>query len=400
MNLLSKAYIEVDHFQVCKYGQSAAGDIFYSQKNSPDGRIITTLSDGLGSGIKAGVLATLTSTMATKFLAQNIPMKRTAEIIMNTLPVSKELGISYATFTSVDIAPDSDIKIIEYDNPQYILLRGTDVIAPERQTIPFERANKETGPLIPTLLYFSKWKAAAGDRILFFSDGVTQSGLARAEFPNGWGRENVLSFVLKKIKAEPKLSARELSRAVVFAAEANDGYRAQDDISCGVIYFREPRQILVLTGPPWKDENDKEFAKILRQFTGKKIIAGGTTAKIIERELGIPIKNTGHRFDSDGPPESEMEGIDLVCEGIITLAAAAKILEQGDAYKTTSKAADKMAELLLESDIIDFVVGTKINDANYDPAIPIELEVRRTIIKRIASILETKHLKEVRLRFY
>jgi len=104
-SLLQNAFIEVGHFQLCKHNQNAPGDVFLSQKNPSDGRVITTLSDGLGSGIKAGVLATLTATMATKFISYNIPIRRVSEIIMDTLPVCSERGISYATFTLVDIAP-------------------------------------------------------------------------------------------------------------------------------------------------------------------------------------------------------------------------------------------------------------------------------------------------------
>ena len=107
-----ETFIEVGHYQVCKYNQMAEGDVFLSHKNPSDGRVITTLSDGLGSGIKAGVLATLTATMATKFIESDIPMRRAANIIMDTLPVCKERGISYATFTLVDIEPSAAVRLM------------------------------------------------------------------------------------------------------------------------------------------------------------------------------------------------------------------------------------------------------------------------------------------------
>jgi len=119
------SFIEVAHYQLYKSGQGAGGDTFLSQKNDSDGRVITVLSDGLGSGIKAGVLSTLTATMAMKFVAADMPIQRAAEIIMSTLPVCKERGISYATFTLVDIEPNSTVKIMEYDNPGYVLVRRT-----------------------------------------------------------------------------------------------------------------------------------------------------------------------------------------------------------------------------------------------------------------------------------
>jgi hypothetical protein len=157
-----------------------------------------------------------------------------------------------------------------------------------------------------------------------------------------------------------------------------------------------------MTGPPWQNENDKVFAEIWKNFSGKKIIAGGTTAKILERELNLEI--TFKDNDNYGyPRESEMQGADMVTEGILTLADVANILESGDHVKDTiskNKTAMNMIEMFLNCDRIHFVVGTKINDANYDPAMPVELEIRRNVIRRISSILETKYIKEVTLRFY
>ena len=214
-NILPETFIEVGHYQLCKYNQHAEGDVFLSQKNPTDGRVITTLSDGLGSGIKAGVLATLTATMATKFIANDIPIRRAAEIIMNTLPVCKERGISYATFTLVDIEPNATVRIMEYDNPPYILIRQETIIEPIKDITPIERKNKKTAPKRDAMLQYSRYEARPGDRLIFFSDGVTQSGMGTPCFPFGWGFSNVQGFVLEKILDKPLISARELARSVV-----------------------------------------------------------------------------------------------------------------------------------------------------------------------------------------
>ena len=158
------------------------GDVFLSQKNPSDGRVITALSDGLGSGIKAGVLATLTATMATRFIAMDIPIKRAAEIIMNTLPVCKERGISYATFTLVDIEPSAAVRIMEYDNPPYILVRQNTVVEPIKEMTELVRKNKKTAPRRESILQYSRYDARPGDRLIFFSDGVTQSGMGSMVF--------------------------------------------------------------------------------------------------------------------------------------------------------------------------------------------------------------------------
>ncbi|MBR3814898.1 MAG: serine/threonine-protein phosphatase [Spirochaetaceae bacterium] len=396
-----KPFIEVAHYQVCKHKQGAPGDVFLSQKNPADGRVITTLSDGLGSGIKAGVLATLTATMATRFVASDIPVKRAAEIIMNTLPVCQKRGISYATFTLVDIEPNSTVRVVEYDNPPYVLVREQTIIEPLKDISTFERRDKSTAPKVEAQLHYSQYEARPGDRLVFFSDGVTQAGMGSSNFPFGWGITNVQDFILKKILMNPQISARELARLVVCEALYHDMYKAKDDITCGVIYSRNPRDLLVITGPPMHKENDTGIARIFSLFDGKKVICGGTTANILARELNRQIRVQLKNPDSQVPPFSEMDGADLVTEGIITMGKVAEMLEKGDqsAY-AHENAATKLVEMFLDSDRIQFVVGTKINEAHQDPNMPIELEIRRNVIKKIAAMLEEKYLKEVHIQFF
>ncbi|MDR3171242.1 MAG: serine/threonine-protein phosphatase [Treponema sp.] len=398
---LSETFIEVDHFQVRKYNENAAGDVFLSQKNSTDGRVIATLSDGLGSGIKASVLATLAATMATKFISFNIPIRRTAEIIMNTLPVCSKRGISYATFTLVDIETSAVVKIIEYHNPGYVLVRQQTMIEPIKEMMPFKRKNKKTGPHQASFLFYSKYAARPGDRLVFFSDGVTQSGMGTKARPFGWGVESVQLFILETITKTPDISARDLARVVVQQAIFNDGGNPQDDISCAVVYFRHPRNMLVLTGPPVHPEKDREIARLFSAFEGTKVICGGTTANIISREFGTPITMSWTDFDPKVPPMSCMEGVDLVTEGIITMGVVSELLSANREYETgTKNAATKIVDLLLNSDRITFMVGTKINDAHQDPSMPVELEIRRNVIKKIAALLEEQYLKEVQIQYF
>jgi len=403
---LQSSFIEVAHYQLYKSGQGAGGDSFLSQKNDSDGRVITVLSDGLGSGIKAGVLSTLTATMAMKFVAADIPIQRAAEIIMTTLPVCKERGISYATFTLVDIEPNSTVKIMEYDNPGYVLVRQDTVIEPIKNCASIERKNRKTAPQREAVVYYSDYRARPGDRLVFFSDGVTQSGMGTKQFPLGWGAVRAQEFILETIRECPDISARELAKRIVLKAQQFDCYRAKDDITCGVIYFRRPRDLLIMTGPPVNPEHDAEMHREFISFPGRKIISGGTTANILSRELGKKVKLILRNIDPEIPPISEMEGADLVTEGIITLGRVAEILEQGSRIGATASTerdrengAGKIVELLLDSDRINFVVGTRINDAHQDPNMPVELEIRRNIVKRIQSLLVEHYLKEVTIRY-
>jgi hypothetical protein len=402
-SLLQNTFIEVEYYQLCKYGQNAPGDVFLSQKNTSDGRVITVLSDGLGSGIKAGVLATLTATMATKFISCNIPIKRVSEIIMDTLPVCSERGISYATFTLVDIAPDATVKIMEYDNPPYTFIREETVIEPSKNATAFERQDKSTGPKNDTRVLYSRFNARIGDRLIFFSDGVSQAGMGTKRYPFGWTTAKAREFALESVREKPDISARELAHSIVRQAAQIDSSKPKDDISCGVVYFREPRDMLVLTGPPVHPESDKEIVNIFSSFVGKKVVSGGTTATIIGRELNRQIKVNMKSYAKNVPPWSEMEGADMITEGIITLGAVQAMLEKRNEIEANTggnDAASRMIELLLDSDRITFIVGTKINEAHQDPTMPVELEIRRNVIKRIADLLKDKYLKDVKIRYF
>ena len=237
--------------------------------------------------------------------------------------------------------------------------------------------------------------------MIFFSDGVTQSGMGSPCFPFGWGSNNAQDFILSKVIDNPSISARELARSVVQEACMHDGYKPKDDISCGVIYFRSPRDMLIMTGPPVHKESDSEIARIFALFDGIKIICGGTTANILSRELNRPIKVSLKDFDPKVPPYSEMEGADMVTEGIITMGAVSEILEKdADMEGLKPNAATRMVEMFLNCDRIWFVVGTKINEAHQDPNMPVELEIRRNVVKKIAALLQDKYLKEVHIQYF
>ncbi len=402
--MTEETFIEVGFYQTKKHGQGAEGDVFLSQKTD-DGRIISVLSDGLGSGIKAGVLATLTATMAMKFVAEDIPIRRAASIIMRTLPVCKDRRISYATFTIVDIDNSASVRIIEYDNPPYVLVREGTLVEPVKSEIEAKRGRRAAegaslARLQNAVLHYSEFTARPGDRLVFFSDGVPQSGMGTRSKPLGWGNPAAQTYLIKAVQETANVSARALARALVKEAEANDAYSAKDDITCGVVYFRRPRRLLVMTGPSVDPGRDRDMAEAFSAFPGKKAVCGGTTATILARELGVAVRVSLADLDPSMPPASAMEGADLVTEGIITLGKAAELLERGGfPDRGRPNPATRLVELFLDSDRIEFVVGTKINEAHQDPSMPVELEIRRNIVKRVAALLEEKYLKETRIRF-
>jgi hypothetical protein len=172
-------------------------------------------------------------------------------------------------------------------------------------------------------------------------------------------------------------------------------------MSCAVVYFREPRKLMVCTGPPQEEESDSEFARILKAFDGKKIICGATTSDIISREWKKEITDSNVITDPELPPVSHMEGVELITEGILTLSKVNEILkEYNQSTKLGKGPADEIVKLILDSDEIQFIAGTKINVAHQDPNLPVDLELRRTVVHRITRVLEEKFLKEVSMRFY
>lgn len=395
------SFLEIGHYNVAKAGEGAEGDVFLSRRLADEGRAIAVLSDGLGSGVKANVLATITATMAAGLAASNVPIERAAGAIMRSLPVCSERKISYATFTLLDVGPGGESSIIEYDNPGFVLLREGGVLAVEGRELEVKRGSLRRGRLEGrAILHSSRFQARPGDRIVCFSDGVTQAGMGTRRSPLGWGLPAVRDYLVGAVREGPSVSARDLAKAVVREAVARDAGAAKDDVTCGVLYFRDARRLLVLTGPPLNPERDPEMARIFSAYPGRRLVAGGTTASIIARERRVPVKVELGHLDPEIPPPAAMEGADLVTEGIVTLGRTAELLAgDGRLEDLPPNACARVIELMLDSDIIEFVVGTKINEAHQDPSMPVELEIRRNVIKRLAAILEEKYLKDVRVRF-
>jgi hypothetical protein len=357
--------------------------------------VISVLADGLGSGIKAAVLANLTSTMAIRYMASDVDMRKAASIIMATLPVCKERQIAYSTFTIVEMDPWGGTRILEYDNPPFVLLRGSEPVAVPPEVLPLPDTEGREA-----VLRHSKFEARPGDRIVFFSDGISQAGVGTQPAPLGWGQEAATSFLAKTIRDRPRISARQLARALVLKGQALDGGKAKDDITCGVVYYREPREVLIFTGAPVQRARDAEIAEAALAFPGRKVICGGTTAAILSRELDRSLSMDLRNLDPDVPPVSRMEGFDLVTEGAITLARTVRLLEEEDSPDLLKpNAATQLAGILLDSDIIHIVAGTKINEALQDPSLPEDLDIRRNILRGLKKVLTEKFLKEVSIRF-
>ncbi len=394
-NSANAFFIEVDHAQEKKAGQAACGDVFLSQKLEAGERVVSVLADGLGSGIKASVLAHLTATMAARYVAEDADIGRAARTILATLPVCSERKIAYSTFTIVDMDRRGETHIVEYDNPPFLLIRAGEVVSVSQQEMRLPTALGRDA-----VIREARFLAQPGDRIVICSDGVTQAGVGQRATPLGWGTDAESSYLCGILKERPGISARQLGRAVVQKAMSLDGHKAKDDITCSVIYLRKPREVMVFTGASVNRAMDKELANLALHFEGRKVICGGTTASILSRELGRKLEMDLRELDPDVPPVSSLEGFDLVTEGAITLAVAARLLEEHENPELLKpNAATRLAGVFLDSDILHFIVGTKINEALQDPCLPPDLDIRRNILRRLQRVLTEKFLKEVHVMF-
>jgi hypothetical protein len=388
-------FIEVNCQQKNHDGERICGDVFLSTRVKEENRLVVVLSDGMGHGVKANVLATLTATMALNFTREHKEAERIAEIIMNTLPVCSERKMSYSTFTIVDVDMNGQTTIIIYDNPGAVILRRNKLIDPSWTRITLD-TEKNKGKDI----FIGTFEPQKEDRLLLCTDGITQSGMGSDKYPFGWGIDQLKQFALEQVNQNPAISARRLAARIVTTAHKNDGYVARDDSSCTVLYFREPRRLILVTGPPYDTLKDKDLAAMVAGFQGKKVLCGGTTSDIVARELDRKITDSFEFSDTELPPVSTMDGIDLITEGILTLSKVSKILNDYNNKTSLGKGpADQIVRLLRESDEIHFIIGTRINIAHQDPNLPMELEIRRTVVRRIARTLEDKFLKEVSMKF-
>lgn len=385
-------FIDIGAYQKQKDGEDCFGDTIYSKKIPEERRVISVLSDGLGSGVKANILSSMTTRMAMKFMEDNTDLLRSSEIMMDALPICQIRKISYATFSIVDSELEGKTRIFEMDNPRYIFIRGNKQLAIKGREFSSPKWKERS-------IGVSQITTQPEDRIILMSDGVTQAGLGNKKYPLGWGRQGCIDFVLKEIEKDPYMSSQTLAQKIVEEALTKEiDHKAGDDISCVCIYFRTPRKLLVLTGPPFDEDKDHEFAELVSSYDGKIAICGGTTANIIERELCLKCEIDKTSFDVNIPMASQMEGIDLVTEGILTLTDVYRMLKEGIDRKP-NVASVRLVNLLLGSDRIDFVVGTKINVAHQDPSLPMELEIRRNIVKKIFRLLQSQYLKEISVRY-
>ena len=363
------------------HGEQLCGDHVEVIEQGENSTVIV-LADGLGSGVKASILSTLTSKIISTMLAAQLPIEECVSTIAATLPVCSVRGVAYSTFTIIHIINNETAEIIEYDNPQTILLR-------DNQNYKYPRAEMNIGG---KKIYKSVIRLEEGDIFISMSDGCPHAGLGTT-YNFGWKYEDIVSFM--EAMSCSGLTAKNLSTLLIDECEKLYGQKPGDDATACVVKIRRREPMNILFGPPSNRDDCDRMMSLFFSKEGKHIICGGTTSSIAAKYLRKPLQTTLEFEDPDIPPIAKIEGVDLVTEGVITvnrvLEYAKDYLGENENYEHWNykrDGASLISRLLFEEATdINFYVGRAINPAHQNPELPINFNIKMNLVEELSACL-------------
>lgn len=377
---MNKLFADVSYSSLVKSGEELCGDKV-SLVQSDDSTIVV-LADGLGSGVKANILATLTSKIAGEMLKNGASIDDVVMTIAETLPVCKVRNLAYSTFTIFQAFHDGTAYLVEYDNPPtFHFDRGTLVPISCNERVINGRLIKE-----------SHFTVSTQDTFLFVSDGVIHAGVGGV-LNLGWQWDNVAEYASRFLQRDTSSDA--MVHYLTDTCKHLYCMEPGDDTTVVCVGFRHAVPVSLLVGPPKDPTNDEEVVKQWYRTEGKKVICGGTSANIVSRLLGRPLRvNLPAEADEEVPPTAEMDGIDLITEGVLTLRKCLMRLKGFAEAESVPKefpgkdGVSRILQLLLsEATEIHFFVGTAINPAHQNPHFPSDLNIKLRIIDEITEVL-------------
>ena len=341
-----------------KDGETLCGDQCILEWADDDATVI--LSDGLGSGVKANILSTLTSTMLTTMLKGDVPIEECVTTVAETLPMCKERKLAYATFTILQ-TNGSRVRLIQYDNPSAVFVHDG-AIAKYNYSVNFIQEKE----LHESHLHFD-----VGDMLVLFSDGVSEAGRG-VTTDAGWAQQDIEDFILRNYT--PDVSAQRVAASILSTVRTLDLDTMHDDTTIVVARLRERCPVNIMIGPPESKDDDLSTMRLFFGKEGKHIVCGGTTAKAVAEYLGVKARTLPGSGTEEVPPMSEIHGVDLATEGVVTINATMERIKAylADGMYTLELArmkdgASRLALILLEEATeINVLFGNAINLAQQD----------------------------------
>ena len=381
-------YKSINHFGENLYGDHV--DVVGMNDNST----VIVLSDGLGSGVKASILSTLTSKIISTMIAEGLAIEDCVSTIAATLPVSSEHGVAYSTFTIIHIINNETAEIFQYDNPHVIIIRNK---------INYDYPKTELS-IDGKTIYKSIIQLQENDVFIAMSDGWPHAGIGTL-YNFGWQRDDIISFMETLIPIG--YTAKNLSTILIEECDKLYGFELGDDATACVIKIRKRQPMNILFGPPYNPNDCDRMMSLFFSKEGKHIICGGTTSSIAAKYLNKPLRTSLNYEQSDIPPIAEIEGVDLVTEGVITINRvveyAKDYLEENTLYEQWNfnrDGASLISRMLFEEATdINFYVGRAINPAHQNPNSPINFSIKMNLVDELSKCLK-KMGKKIKVSYF
>ena len=384
---------DIGYKSINHYGEQLCGD-HVDVVEPDDNSTVIVLSDGLGSGVKASILSTLTAKIISTMLAEGLSLEECVETIAATLPVCSVRGVAYSTFTIIHLKNNETAELIQYDNPHAIIIR-------DEAVWDYPKTEMNIGG---KKIYKSVIKLQEDDIFVAMSDGCPHAGIGIG-YNFGWKRDDIATFM--EGLSHVGYTAKTLSTMLVDECDKLYGHQPGDDATACVVRIRKRVPMNMMFGPPSnRDDNDRMMSLFFSK-EGKHIICGGTTSTIAAKYLHKPLKATLNFEMSDVPPIAEIEGVDLVTEGVITVN---KVVEYAKDYLGENKhyehwsfkrdGASLICRLLFEEATdINFFVGRAINPAHQNPDLPINFNIKMNLVEELSKSLK-KMGKKIKVSYF
>ena len=374
-------------------GEQLCGDHVDIVNQGENSQVIV-LADGLGSGVKASILSTLTSKIISTMMAEGLKLEDCVSTIAATLPICSVRGVAYSTFTILHIIENRTVEIIQYDNPEVIFLRNYEVY-----DYPKTELNVDGKKMLKSVISLQE-----DDFMIAMSDGCPHAGIGLA-YNFGWKLEDIAAFM--QTMASAGYTAKTLATMLVDQCNKEYGFHPGDDATACVVKVRKREPMNILFGPPRNRDDCDRMMSLFFSKEGKHIICGGTTSSIAAKYLGKPLKASLNFEKSDVPPIAEIEGVDLVTEGVITvnqvLEYAKDALDKNELYEKWSfqrDGASLISRLLFEEATdINFYVGRAVNPAHQNPDLPITFNIKMNLVEELSECLR-KMGKRIKVSYF